>query len=396
MQLDWRNASVDNVRATYAEPNSIHAALAMNEGSKAPDYFSGPIWAIFDRAAVERDKWNIDPPFTSPTNGYFFSADTIEELAAKIQAGHEFQRVPLTYLAETVAKWNAYVDKGSDPEFGRGPDAPMYKIDKPPFYAATLNPVWHDSYGGLRINGRAQVIDMQGEPIPGLYAGGESSGGGQPAWPGKSARPWLHRRHERRRRTDSLIWKRQTPAAAATPHTTSVVAWDIPSAIVVGERFRIKVGIKCSERVPPDEHGTLESTTTRGRRVATGTLSGDRWPGTTGLYVAEVELEAPAGEGLYTWTVKGPGSDAGIPHAEGSTSFGVRVVSHPEYLVRVEAVDQVDQTPIRGARVVMHPYHAVTDERGVAEVRVAKGAYRLFVSQTRYLTFGLPVEVTRT
>jgi len=30
----------------------------------------------------------------------------------------------------------------------------------------------------------------------------------------------------------------------------------------------------------------------------------------------------------------------------------------------------------------------------VAEVRVAKGAYKLFVSQTKYLTFGLPVEVT--
>jgi len=178
VQLDWRNASVENIRATYAEPSSIHAALAMNEGSQAPDFYSGPIWAIFDRAAVERDKWNIDPPFTSPTNGHFFKADTIEELAAKIHAGHEFQRVPLSYLKETVAKWNAYVDKGSDPDFGRGPDAPMYKIDTPPFYAATVYPVWHDSYGGLRINGKAQVIDMQGEPIPGLYAGGESSGGG--------------------------------------------------------------------------------------------------------------------------------------------------------------------------------------------------------------------------
>jgi hypothetical protein len=177
VQLDWRNASIETVRKTYAEPNSIHAALAMNEGSKAPDYYSGPIWAIFDRAAVERDKWNIDPPFTSLTNGYFFKADTIEELAAKIYAGHEFQRVPLSHLSETVANWNSCVDKGSDPDFGRGTDAPMHKIDTPPFYAASLFPVWHDSYGGLRINGRAQVIDMQGEPIPGLYAGGESSGG---------------------------------------------------------------------------------------------------------------------------------------------------------------------------------------------------------------------------
>jgi len=176
--LDWRNASIENIRKTYAEPNSIHAALAMNEGSQAPDFFSGPIWAIFDRAAVERDKWNINAPYTSPTNGFFFSADTIEELAAKIQKGHEFQRVPLRFLAETVRKWNSYVNQGSDPEFGRGSDAPMYRIEKPPFYAATFYPVWHDSYGGLRINGRAQVIDMQGQPIPGLYAGGEASGGG--------------------------------------------------------------------------------------------------------------------------------------------------------------------------------------------------------------------------
>src|SRR5262249_44647025 len=129
-------------------------------------------------------------------------------------------------------------------------------------------------------------------------------------------------------------------------------------------------------------------------QVATGTLSGDPWPGTTGVYAAEVELEAPAREGLYMWSAKGPESDAGPPHTEGSVGFGVRVVSTPEYLVRVEAVDEVTQTPLRGARVVMHPYRAVTDERGVAEVRVAKGVYKLFVSQTKYVTFGLPVEVT--
>ena len=184
------------------------------------------------------------------------------------------------------------------------------------------------------------------------------------------------------------------------PHATSVVAWDIPSAIVVGERFRMKVGIKCS-------HGSDDCQLTNRNfgiydhneaQVATGTLLGDRWPGTTGLYVAEVELEAPTGEGLYTWGVKfpgqNPGSDVGMPHAEGSIRFGVRVVGHPEHLVTVETVDKVSQTPLQGARVVMHPYKAVTDQRGVAEVRVAKGAYKLFVSQTRYLTFGLPVEVT--
>jgi succinate dehydrogenase/fumarate reductase flavoprotein subunit len=55
----------------------------------------------------------------------------------------------------------------------------MHKIDTPPFYAASLFPCWHDSYGGIRINGKAQAVDMQGQVIPGLYAGGEASGGGQ-------------------------------------------------------------------------------------------------------------------------------------------------------------------------------------------------------------------------
>jgi hypothetical protein len=175
------------------------------------------------------------------------------------------------------------------------------------------------------------------------------------------------------------------PPAAVSSHTASVVVWDVPSAIVAGERFRIKVGIKCSNEcdLAKTDFAIYDD---KGAQVATGTLPDERWPGTTGLYVAEIDLDAPAGEGLYTWSVKG--------HAEGFTSFGVRVVSAPECLVKVEAVDHITQTPISGARVVMHPYKAVTDERGVAEVRVAKGAYKLFVSQTRYLTFALPVDVT--
>jgi succinate dehydrogenase/fumarate reductase flavoprotein subunit len=85
--------------------------------------------------------------------------------------------VPLTYLAETVAAWNRYVDAGADPDFEREKDGPMHPIATPPFYALSIMVVWHDSYGGLRVNGRQQVIDMQGEVIPGLYAGGEAAGG---------------------------------------------------------------------------------------------------------------------------------------------------------------------------------------------------------------------------
>ena len=178
VQGDWRNSHPGWVKQMYNNYPALDAAMAMNEGSQAPHYYSGPLWAIFDQGTIERDGWNINPPFTAD-NGYFFRADTVEELARRIEKGHEFQRVPLKYLSATVRQWNAYVDKGSDPDFGRGKDAPMHKIDKPPFYAASICPVWHDSYGGLRINGKAQVVDTQGTVIPGLYSGGEASGGGQ-------------------------------------------------------------------------------------------------------------------------------------------------------------------------------------------------------------------------
>jgi predicted oxidoreductase len=55
----------------------------------------------------------------------------------------------------------------------------MHKIDTAPFYAAIIPMTVNDSYGGLRINGKAQVVDLNGQVIPGLYAGGEASGGGK-------------------------------------------------------------------------------------------------------------------------------------------------------------------------------------------------------------------------
>jgi len=174
--LDWRNCRKEWVRQMYNYDHGLDAALALNEGSEAPDYFSGPLWAVFDQDAVDRNGWELRYPYVSD-NGYFFQADTIEELAQKIEADHEFQRVPLSYLAETVATWNGYVDTGEDPEFERHEDAPMNRIARPPFFALSIMVVWHDSYGGLRVNGKQQVVDMQGQVIPGLYAGGEAVGG---------------------------------------------------------------------------------------------------------------------------------------------------------------------------------------------------------------------------
>jgi succinate dehydrogenase/fumarate reductase flavoprotein subunit len=107
--------------------------------------------------------------------GYFFSADSIAELAGVIV--NRFQRKPISpaVLQGTVTKYNSYVEAGNDSDFGK--PAPKYKIAVPPFYAAWAMPVIHDTRAGLRINAKCQVVDLSGNVIPGLYCGGETAGG---------------------------------------------------------------------------------------------------------------------------------------------------------------------------------------------------------------------------
>jgi len=171
---DWRNCSVDWIKEIYAKPSPLEAAVRPNEGSQPPNYFPGPVWAIFDAASVERGGWNVDPPYTA-NDGYFHKADTLMELAVKVM-GHPHQHMPLRNLEETVARYNEFADTGADEDFER--DGPMHPIATPPFYAAAATIGIHDSNGGLQTNGKMQVLDSEGNPIPGLYTGGEASGGG--------------------------------------------------------------------------------------------------------------------------------------------------------------------------------------------------------------------------
>ena len=170
------------------------------------------------------------------------------------------------------------------------------------------------------------------------------------------------------------------------PHSTSVVVWDVPSTIECGEGFSVKLGVKCSSECRPDGW-TVEVRDQDGKKRATATLNGEPWPGTAGLYYTEVDVSAPDTEGLYAWEAKAPVDGLDIPHAECIAPFSVRVVPTPECLLTVVAIDMESQTPVKGAKVVGHPYRAITDERGVAEVRVPEGEYRLFVSGSNYFPF---------
>ena len=182
--------------------------------------------------------------------------------------------------------------------------------------------------------------------------------------------------------------------ASCSPHSMSVVVWDAPSTVECGEKFIVKLGAKCSSECRPDGW-TIEVLDHDGNVQATAAPSDEPWPGTAALYFAEVELSAPDTDGLYSWEAKAPGGGLGdgpaddldIPHAESITPFGVRVVPTPECVLTVVAIDMERQTPVEGAKVVLHPYKTFTDERGVAELRVPRGEYRLFVSGKKYFPF---------
>lgn len=155
--------------------NFSNAALAINSASAAPDYSAGAVWAIFDADAVTREKWKVTPPNVDIANGYFFSANTLAELAAAIK--NPYQAAPMSgaTLQATVTRYNSFVDSGVDSDFGK--PKPLYKIQTPPFYAGWSTPYVHDSYAGLRINMKMQVVDLNGQVIPHLYCAGESAGG---------------------------------------------------------------------------------------------------------------------------------------------------------------------------------------------------------------------------
>lgn len=100
--------------------------------------------------------------------GSVLKADTLEDLAKQMGAD------PATFVAE-MEKYNSYCATGEDLDFGKvklgGP------IDVGPFYATIRTPSIHHTMGGLEVNAQTQVLNANGDVIPGLYAAGEVAGG---------------------------------------------------------------------------------------------------------------------------------------------------------------------------------------------------------------------------
>ncbi len=122
-------------------------------------------WAVFDKKVYDENT-SIKEKFIA--RNIITVADTLESLADKMG-------VPQEAFMATLDSYNQNIADGTDDPLGRWKS--LYPIDEAPFYAVAVAPGIHHCMGGLRIDDKAQVLDADGNPIPGFFAAGEVTGG---------------------------------------------------------------------------------------------------------------------------------------------------------------------------------------------------------------------------
>ena len=125
----------------------------------------GYAWIIFDQNLVDNNKSAAQ----YIEQGMAVTGDTYEALAAAMG-------VDEAAFVKTMETWNQAVANGVDEEFGRnnGMDA---DLSTAPYFAIQIAPGIHHTMGGVKINTATEVLDTQGNAIPGLFAAGETTGG---------------------------------------------------------------------------------------------------------------------------------------------------------------------------------------------------------------------------
>ena len=137
----------------------------------------GIAWAVFDARIEDVPNWRVSVRSDQPP----VEAPSLEALA-------EMTGIDRDGLAQTMAEFNAAcTDPGGFKPLdldglravpqGQVPKSNWARpIAKPPFYAFPIICGNCFTFGGLRCNAEAQVLNVQGDPIPGLYAAGETMG----------------------------------------------------------------------------------------------------------------------------------------------------------------------------------------------------------------------------
>lgn len=126
-----------------------------------------PVAGIADSRAVDRAGWDLSRCLSK---GVVKAFQTLDALAASCGINAEA-------LQQTVSTYNSAVREGTDREFQKQIMPETEPIELAPFYAMRMWPKVHYTMGGIQIDEQARVINCNMQPIEGLFAAGEVTGG---------------------------------------------------------------------------------------------------------------------------------------------------------------------------------------------------------------------------
>jgi urocanate reductase len=160
---------------------SGHYSYVLNSVFAQEDHIA---WAIFDEKVKQLggkalggdlEKFSDDLG-KEIAEGTIIKVDTYQELAKALAINVE-------QFEMTMDKYNRDMARGEDTLFDK--KIGVQALDNPPFYAIRIIEVSLGACGGVKINKHSQAIDINGKPIPGLYAAGMTAGGlSGPIYPG--------------------------------------------------------------------------------------------------------------------------------------------------------------------------------------------------------------------
>jgi len=177
IMVNGRGRRFANEAANY---NAFGGAYHQLDASRF-DYVNLPSYLVFGRSTVDRfGVFGGAPGDAAP--GWVTTADTLAELASALD-------LPVDELEATVERFNEHAAAGVDPDFARGesaydrfpggrtldpelPSATLAPVEGPPFYGVEIESSALGTKGGPRTDRDGRVLDVDGEPIRGLYAAG--------------------------------------------------------------------------------------------------------------------------------------------------------------------------------------------------------------------------------
>jgi 3-oxosteroid 1-dehydrogenase len=186
IMVNKRGRRFTNEAANY---NAFGAAFHVEDVSKF-EYANLPCWLIFDQTYVDTYGFRVAAGASANDAGravpdWVPRGETLNELADALG-------IDGASLDNTVARWNDHCEQGSDPDFGRGDsafdcwwgdpyrkgrrDATLGPLTQGPFYAYEIHSGTLGTKGGPRVDPCARVLNVDGDPIVGLYAAGNVMG----------------------------------------------------------------------------------------------------------------------------------------------------------------------------------------------------------------------------